>query len=69
MTEATPFPISSETKGLTGRDGYIVEEALYLATQWIDHMSDQTKLDADKRAMLRILNAAYPDWEDIFGPP
>ncbi|NIR28746.1 MAG: hypothetical protein GWN84_05400 [Gammaproteobacteria bacterium] len=63
------FPISYETKGITGRDGYIVAEALYLALQWIDHMPEKTRLTHDRSAILRILDTAFPDWEDTFGPP
>lgn len=63
------FPIDHETRGITGRDGYIVAEALFLATKYIDHMPERLRLESDKRAMLQILNAAFPDWEDTFGPP
>jgi hypothetical protein len=67
MTEV--FPIEYETKGITGRDGYIVAEALYLAVQWIEHNPEKTELTHDRTAMLHILNVAFPDWEDTFGPP
>ncbi len=69
MSQVVPFPISHETEGITGRDGYIVAESLYLAMKWIDHMPERLRPEADKRDMLRILNAAFPEWEDMFGPP
>jgi hypothetical protein len=62
------FPIDHETKGITGRDGYIVAEALYLAMKWIDHMPEKVRLTHDRTAMLEILNTAFPEWEDTFGP-
>ncbi len=68
MSDVTRFPINEETRGITGRDGYIVAEALYFATKWIDQMPDKVRLVADKHDMLRILNAAFPEWEDTFGP-
>jgi len=68
MSEENPYPINFKTKGITGRDGYIVAEALYFATKWIDEMPDKVRPASDKRDILRILNAAFPDWEDVFGP-
>lgn len=32
MSDVIPYPINFETKGITGRDGYIVAEARYFAT-------------------------------------
>jgi antitoxin component HigA of HigAB toxin-antitoxin module len=69
MSDVTAFPIDHTTKGITGRDGYIVAEALYLATRYIDHMPEKVRLEADRHAMLQILNTAFPEWEDTFGPP
>ena len=68
MSDVDPYPINFETKGVTGRDGYIVAEALYFASKWIDDMPDKVRPAADQRDIFRILNAAFPDWEDIFGP-
>ncbi len=68
MSNVIKFPINLATKGITGRDGYIVAEALYFATKWIDEMPDKVRPASDKRDILRILNAAFPDWEDVFGP-
>ena len=39
MSDVIPYPINFETKGITGRDGYTVAEALYFATKWIDRQS------------------------------
>ncbi len=69
MSHVIAYPINFETKGITGRDGYIVAEALYFATKWIDEMPDKVRPASDKRDILQILNAAFPDWEDVFGPP
>ena len=68
MSDVIPYPINFETKGITGRDGYIVAEALYLATKWIDEMPDKVRPSSDQRDIFRILNAAFPDWVDVFGP-
>ncbi len=68
MSDVTPYPINFDTKGITGRDGYIVAEALYFATKWIDEMPDKVRPSSDERDILRILNAAFPDWLDVFGP-
>ena len=68
MSEEVPYPVSFETKGVTGRDGYIIAEALYYATKWIDEMPDNLRPVSDQRDILRILNAAFPGWLDVFGP-
>ena len=68
MSDKNPYPLNFETKGITGRDGYIVAEALYFATRWIDEMPGTARPAADQRDIFRILNAVFPDWEDIFGP-
>lgn len=68
MSEVIQFPINFETRGITGRDGFIVAEALYFATKWIDEMPDKVRPASDKRDILRILDAAFPDWGDVFGP-
>jgi hypothetical protein len=68
VSEAIPFPINFETRGITGHDGYIIAEALYFATKWIDEMPDKIRPTSDKRDILRILNTAFPDWEDMLGP-
>ena len=69
MSDATSLPIDFETKGITGHDGFIIAEALCFAARWIDQMPDNARPTSDKRDMLRILNTAFPDWEDILGPP
>jgi hypothetical protein len=61
MSDATPLPINFKTQGITGHDGYIIAE--------IDEMPDNARPTSDKRDMLKILNTAFPDWEDVFGPP
>ncbi len=43
MSDAILFPINFETRGITGHDGYIVAEALYFATKWIDEMPDKVR--------------------------
>ena len=69
MGNVIKFPIGLTTEGITGRDGYIIAEALYLAVKWIDHLPKELRSESDKHDMLRILNDAFPDWEDTFGPP
>ena len=69
MSDVNPYSINFETKGITGRDGYIIAEALYFATKWIDEMPDQARPTSDQRDIYRLLNAVFPDWEDVFGPP
>jgi len=43
VSDAILFPINFETRGITGHDGYIVAEALYFATKWIDEMPDKVR--------------------------
>ena len=69
MGDVIKFPISRTTKGITGRDGYIIAEALYFAIKWIDQMPKELRSESDKHDMLRILNTAFPEWEEVFGPP
>ena len=60
--------LNIETKGVTGRDGYIIAEALVLAMKSIEEMPDKVRPMADQRDILRILNTLFPTWEDVFGP-
>jgi hypothetical protein len=69
MSDAAGLPINFKTQGITGHDGYIIAEALYFAARMIDEMPDNARPTSDKRDMLKILNTAFPDWEDVFGPP
>ncbi len=69
MGDVIRFPIDHETKGTTGRDGYLIAEALCFAIKWIDYLPTEQRLESDKLDMLRILNTGFPEWEDTFGPP
>ena len=60
--------LNIETKGVTGRDGYIIAEALVLALRSIEEMPDNLRPTADQRDILSILNTLFPSWEDVFGP-
>lgn len=68
MNEAEELTIGFETRGVTGRDGYIIAEALVLAMKSIDDMPDNVRLTADQKDIIKILNAAFPTWEDVLGP-
>jgi len=68
VNDSNELPISFETKGVTGRDGYIIAEALVLAMKYIDEMPSKLRLTADEKDIIKILNAAFPTWEDVFGP-
>lgn len=68
MNDAEDLTIGFETKGVTGRDGYIIAEALVLAMKSIDDMPDNVRLTADQKDIIKILNAAFPTWEDVLGP-
>jgi hypothetical protein len=68
MNDAEELTICFETKGVTGRDGYIIAEALVLAMKSIDEMPDNIRLTADQKDIIKILNAAFPTWEDVLGP-
>jgi hypothetical protein len=68
MTDSNELPINFETKGVTGRDGYIIAEALVLAMKAIDEMPDTMRLTADQHDIIKILNTAFPTWEDVLGP-
>ena len=68
MPETEMPALSIDTKGVTGRDGYIIAEALVLAMKSIDEMPGNVRPTADQRDILKILNAVFPTWEDVFGP-
>lgn len=68
MNDSDQLPISFETRGITGRDGYIIAEALVLAMKSIDQMPDNVRLTADQKDIIKILNTAFPTWEDVLGP-
>ncbi len=68
MSDVIKFPSNRPTKGITGRDDYIIAEALYLAAKSIDQMPKELRRESDKHDMVRILNTAFPDWEKAFGP-
>lgn len=68
MTNEENLPTGFETKGVTGRDGYIIAEALVFAMKYIDNLPSQARPEVDKKDIIRILNAAFPTWEDVFGP-
>lgn len=68
MIDPNELPINIETKGITGRDGYIIAEALVYAMRYIDEMPDNVRPTADKNDIIKILNAAFPTWEDVLGP-
>lgn len=68
MTDSDPAILTFETKGVTGRDGYIIAEALVLAMKSIDEMPGNVRLTADQKDIIKILNACFPTWEDVFGP-
>lgn len=63
MGDVVKFP-----KDITGRDGYIVAEALYLAVEAIDQKPEELRRETDKRDMLKILNTIRPDWKTVFEP-
>ncbi len=68
MTDPNDLSLGFETKGVTGRDGYIIAEALVLAMKSIDAMPDNVRLTADRRDIIKILNQSFPTWEDVLGP-
>ena len=68
MTNEDALTLSFTTKGVSGRDGYIIAEALVLAMKSIDNMPDELRLTADRSDIIKILNANFPTWEDVFGP-
>lgn len=68
LNDSNELPINFETKGVTGRDGFIIAEALVLAMKHIDEMPDNVRPTADKNDIIKILNSAFPTWEDVLGP-
>ena len=58
MSDVIKFPVRKSPKGITGRDGYIIAEALYLAAKSIDQMPKELRRESDKHNM--------PDWEEVF---
>ena len=68
MTQLTGLSLDFETKGITGRDGYIIAEALVLAYNAIEAMPSNARSQTDAREILTILNTYFPTWEDVFGP-
>jgi hypothetical protein len=43
------------TEGITGRDGWLMARALYLAIKWIDAMPEEHKAVSDQEDMRAIL--------------
>lgn len=68
MKDPNDLPINFGTKGVTGRDGYLIAESLVFAMKYIDEMPDNVRPTADKSDIIKILNAAFPTWEDVLGP-
>ena len=66
MGDVIQFPIKPETPGITGRDGYIVAEALYFAAKWIEAQPEHLQRKSDREDMLAILNVAFPGMAEMF---
>jgi hypothetical protein len=47
---------------ITGRDGYIIKQALYYAVKYIDGLPGNLREYSNRRDMVRILLAMDPDY-------
>ncbi len=51
---------------ITGRDGYIMAEALHLAIKWIDAQPKEYRSLSNQEDMRAILDARWPSFKEIF---
>ena len=49
--------------GITGRDGYIIATALYMAIKYIDSLPPEERAFSDQADMQKILNERFPEAE------
>ena len=66
MGDVIDFPIKADFPGFTGRDGYIMAEALYLASEWMAYHPQESRSETDRDDMLKILRAAFPGMLEHF---
>ena len=55
-----------DNTNITGRDGYIMAEALYLAIKWIDAQPEERRSLSNQADMQAILDARWPRTKRIF---
>jgi hypothetical protein len=51
---------------ITGRDSYIMAEALYLAIKWINAQPKEYRSLSNQEDMQAILDARWPSFKEIF---
>lgn len=51
---------------ITGRDGYIIAEALHLAIKWIDAQPERRRSLSNQEDMQAILDAMWPELKEAF---
>ena len=56
----------TDNTDITGRDSYIMAEALYLATKWIDAQPKEYRSLSNQEDMRAILDARWPSFKEIF---
>ncbi|MDP6775104.1 MAG: hypothetical protein QGI63_12645 [Rhodospirillales bacterium] len=50
---------------VTGRDGFLIAEALYLAIEYIDQLPRERRPLTDQADMMRLLTEMYPGWFEV----
>ncbi len=56
----------TDDDSVTGRDGWVMAQALHLAIKWIDAMPEEHRALADQRDMRALLQARFPDRAKLF---
>lgn len=58
-------PQAVTDSNVTGRDGFLIAEALYLAIEYIDQLPRERRSVSDQADMMRLLTEMYPGWFEV----
>ena len=58
-------PQAATQSNVTGRDGFLIAEALYLAIEYIDQLPRERRAVSDQADMMRLLTEMYPGWFEV----
>lgn len=58
-------PRAAIESNVTGRDGFLIAEALYLAIEYIDQLPKGRQPLSDQADMMRLLDEMYPGWFEV----
>ena len=58
-------PQAAIDSNVTGRDGFLIAEPLYLAIEYIDQLPKERRPVSDQADMMLLLTEMYPGWFEI----